>query len=125
MKRTIALNPNLAHNKNQVTTAHHRLAQSLLRTGQSEAGQKELEIASDLKAQAFKLEQQTQTGAPGMGAGRLSDSDKELPGLAPEDHNISQANNLDFRIKQELQNSEAYYREGRWHCSQQCRTAAR
>ena len=111
LRKTIALNPNLAHNKNQVTTAHHRLAQSLLKTGQSEAGQKELEIASDLKAQAFKLEQQTQTGAPGMSASRLPDSDKELPGLAPEDHNISQANDLDFRVKQELQSSEAYYKK--------------
>jgi tetratricopeptide (TPR) repeat protein len=111
LKKTIALNPNLAHNKNQVTTAHHRLAQSLLKTGQSEAGQKELEIASDLKAQAFKLEQQTQTGAPGMDASKLPDSDKELPGLAPEDHNISQANDLDIRVKQELQSSEAYYKK--------------
>ena len=57
------------------------------------------------------MEQQTQTGAPGMGASRLPDSDKELPGLAPEDHNISQANDLDFRVKQELQSSEAYYKK--------------
>ncbi len=33
LRKAIALNPNLAHNKSQVTTAHHRLAQSLLKTG--------------------------------------------------------------------------------------------
>jgi tetratricopeptide (TPR) repeat protein len=60
----------LAHNKGQVTNAHHRLAQSLLKLGQTEAGRKELQIASDLKAQSFKLEQQTQTNS-GMGLSRL------------------------------------------------------
>ena len=77
LKKAIALNPDLGHNKGQVTTAHHRLAQSLLKTGQTEAGQRELQIASDLKAQAFKLEQQVQTGAPDMSAARLSDQGKD------------------------------------------------
>jgi tetratricopeptide (TPR) repeat protein len=71
LKKAIAFNPNLAHNKGQVTNAHHRLAQSLLKLGQTEAGRKELQIASDLKAQAFKLEQQTQTNSSGMGLSRL------------------------------------------------------
>jgi tetratricopeptide (TPR) repeat protein len=71
LKKAIAFNPNLAHNKGQVTNAHHRLAQSLLKLGQTEAGRKELQIASDLKAQAFKLEQQTQTNSSGMGLSHL------------------------------------------------------
>jgi tetratricopeptide (TPR) repeat protein len=70
LKKAIAFNPNLAHNKGQVTNAHHRLAQSLLKLGQTEAGRKELQVASDLKAQSFKLEQQTQTNS-GMGLSRL------------------------------------------------------
>ena len=111
LKKAIALNPDLAHNKNQVTTAHHRLAQSLLKTGQTEAGQKELQIASDLKAQAFKLEQQTQTGASGMGAIRMSDQGKDLLALSSGDHGSSETNNPDSRGKQELQRGEAYYKK--------------
>jgi tetratricopeptide (TPR) repeat protein len=110
LKKAIALNPDLAHNKNQVTTAHHRLAQSLLKTGQTEAGQKELQISSDLKAQAFKLEQQTQTGASGMGAFRMSDPGKDLLALSSGDHG-SEPNDLGSRAKQELQRGEAYYKK--------------
>jgi tetratricopeptide (TPR) repeat protein len=108
LKKSIALNPNLAHNKGQVTTAHHRLAQSLIKTGQTEAGQKELQIASDLKAQAFKLEQQSQTGAPGTVA--KSGSDQAL-GLTPENHGGAGATAVDEKSKQELQRSEDYYKK--------------
>ncbi len=111
LRKAIAVNPDLGHNKGQVTTAHHRLAQSLLKTGQTEAGQKELQIASDLKAQAFKLEQQVQTGAPGMGVVRLSDSGKDLLELGSGENGSTGANNLDERAKQELQSSEAYYKK--------------
>lgn len=111
LRKAIALNPDLAHNKSQVTTAHHRLAQSLLKTGQTEAGQKELQIAADLKAQAFKLEQQTQTGGPGMGANRTSDPGKELLELASGDHVSPSAIELDEGVKRELQSNEAYYKK--------------
>jgi tetratricopeptide (TPR) repeat protein len=111
LKKAIAFNPNLAHNKSQVTTAHHRLAQSLLKTGQTEAGQKELQIAADLKAQAFKLEQQTQAGAPGVGPNIIADSGKNVLGLDSEDHVNSEAKNLDEKTRRELQSSEAYYKK--------------
>jgi tetratricopeptide (TPR) repeat protein len=110
LEKAIALNPNLAHNKNQVTTAHHRLAQSLLKTGRTEAGRKELQIAADLKAEAFKLEQQMKTGTPGMGANRLSDAGKDLLELNPGGHGIA-ANNPDESTRQKLQSSEAYYKK--------------
>jgi tetratricopeptide (TPR) repeat protein len=109
LRKTIALNPHLAHNKGQVTTAHHRLAQSLIKTGQAEAGRKELQVASDLKAEAFKLEQQTQTGAPGSVANNLSDAVKDLePGSGA--HSLSEGNDLDEKSKQQLQGSEDYYK---------------
>src|SRR6267143_1879051 len=53
LKKSIALNPDLAHNKFQVTTAHYRLAQSLLKVGQVEAGQKELRLSSEQSAEAY------------------------------------------------------------------------
>ena len=104
LKKSIALNPNLAHNKNQVTTAHHRLAQSLLKTGQTEAGRKELEIAADLKAQAFKLEQQTQTGTSGLGPGNLAEGTKELLDRPA-------ARELDEKARQQMKEGEAYYKQ--------------
>jgi len=111
LKKTIALNPDLGHNKGQVTTAHHRLAQSLLKTGQTEAGQRELQIASDLKAQAFKLEQQVQTGAPDMSAPKLSDQGKDSLDFGSGARGISQPDGLDDSSKQKLQSSEAYYKK--------------
>ncbi len=49
-----------------------------------------MQIASDLKAEAFKLEQQTQTGAPGMGGNRLTDAGKDLLELSAEESRQSQ-----------------------------------
>jgi tetratricopeptide (TPR) repeat protein len=110
LKKAIALNPDLAHNKGQVTAAHHRLAQSLLRTGQTDAGQKELQISADLKAQAFKLEQENQA-APVIAASGVSTSAKDLLELGSEDRGSSKSNDLDQKTRQELQTSEAYYKK--------------
>lgn len=54
LKKSIELNPDLAHNDYQVTNAHYRLGQSLIKSGRADEGAKELQIASDLKARAFK-----------------------------------------------------------------------
>ena len=56
-RKSIALTPDLKHNDYQVTNAHYRLGQSLLKAGKTEEGQKELQIAADLKAQAFKRDE--------------------------------------------------------------------
>jgi tetratricopeptide (TPR) repeat protein len=88
LKKAIDLNPNLAHNKFQVTTAHYRLAQSLLQTGQTEAGRKELQVTSELKARAFETAQSLSSGQATMGTSRLPDENdrlsdrRSLPGAA-------------------------------------------
>jgi tetratricopeptide (TPR) repeat protein len=110
LRKAIALNPDLAHNKGQVTTAHHRLAQSLLKSGQTEAGRKELQLAADLKAQAFKLEQQTQTDVPGMGQGKSPEPDKDLT-LSGGNQPGGNGNDLDESARRELQSSEDYYKK--------------
>ena len=56
-KKTIALNPNLKHNDYQVTNAHYRLGQLLVKTGSIKEGQDELKVAADLKAAAFKKDE--------------------------------------------------------------------
>ncbi len=86
LTKAIELNPNLPHNKFQVTTAHYRLAQ----TGQTEAGRKELQVASELKARAFEMTQQST-----MGTSRVPD----------ENDQKTQA--LDQKTRSELEANEA------------------
>src|SRR5258706_10580906 len=54
LKKSIALNPDLAHNKFQVTTAHYRLAPSLLQNCPVEAGQKEIPVNSVPQGQGLQ-----------------------------------------------------------------------
>ena len=57
LRKSIELNPDFKHNDYQITNAHYRLGQSLIKVGLTEEGQKELKIAADLKAQAFKKDE--------------------------------------------------------------------
>ncbi|HKG60461.1 MAG TPA: tetratricopeptide repeat protein [Pyrinomonadaceae bacterium] len=103
LRKAIELNPNLAHNKFQVTTAHYRLAQSLLQIGQTEAGRKELQVASELKARAFEITQSLSSGQSTMGASRLptENDTRSLPG-ATETQNA-----LDQKTRSELETNAA------------------
>ncbi len=83
------------------------MAQSLLKTGRTEAGQKELQIAAELKAQAFKLEQATQTGAAGMAS--TATRGRDLLEISSEDGRTT--NDLNETAKRELQSGEAYYKK--------------
>ena len=56
-KKSIALNPDLKHNDYQVTNAHYRLGQSLLKMGFKTEAEQELKIAADLKTAAFKRDE--------------------------------------------------------------------
>src|SRR5258708_3396638 len=108
LRKSIALNPDLAHNKFQVTTAHYRLAQSLLKVGQVEAGQKELRLASKLKAEAFKMAQTVNTGPSPMGTSQLPEPDK-LPATGSVERATTPSNVLDEKAIRELRGAEAYY----------------
>src|SRR6266403_119902 len=109
LKKSIALNPDLAHNKFQVTTAHYRLAQSLLKVGQAEAGQKELRLASDLKAEAFKMAQTSGTGPSTMGTSQLPEQEDKLTATVSVGSTTTQSNVPDEKALRELENTEAYY----------------
>jgi tetratricopeptide (TPR) repeat protein len=56
-KKSIELTPHLKHNDYQVTNAHYRLGQSLIKTGLKVEGEQELKIAADLKTAAFKRDE--------------------------------------------------------------------
>lgn len=58
LQKTIALNPGLDHNDYQVTTAHYRLGQSLIKVGRTAEGEKELQTSADLKSKGFKMDEQ-------------------------------------------------------------------
>jgi len=73
LKKTIALNPNLKHNDYQVTNAHYRLGQSLVKAGLTKDGQAELKIAADLKTAAFKRDEAKITAFTSSEGNRLSD----------------------------------------------------
>src|SRR5713226_7890887 len=109
LKKAIALNPDLAHNKFQVTTAHYRLAQSLLKVGQVGAGQKELRLASELKTEAFKMAQTLNTGPSTMGTSQLPDQEDKLPATASVDGTSALSNVPDEKAMRELERAEAYY----------------
>ncbi len=109
LKKSIALNPDLAHNKFQVTTAHYRLAQSLFKVGQVEAGQKELRLASELKAEAFKMAQTLDTGASTMGTSQLPDQEDKLPVAGSSGGTTTSSNVPDEKAIRELESAEAYY----------------
>ncbi len=109
LRKSIALNPDLAHNKFQVTTAHYRLAQSLLKVGQAEAGQKELRLASDLKAEAFKMAQTSGTGPSTMGTSQLPEQEDKLTATVSVGSTTTQPNVPDEKALRELENTEAYY----------------
>jgi tetratricopeptide (TPR) repeat protein len=109
LKKSIDLNPDLAHNKFQVTTAHYRLAQSLLKVGQVEAGQKELRLSSELKAEAFKIAQTSGTVPSTMGTSQLPDQEDKLPATGAVGSTTTPTNMPDKKALQELETAEAYY----------------
>ncbi len=57
LQKTIALTPKLDHNDYQVTTAHYRLGQSLIKVGRTAEGEKELQRSAELKSKGFKMDE--------------------------------------------------------------------
>src|SRR6476661_4026851 len=57
LQKSIALTPSLDHNDYQVTTAHYRLGQSLIKVGRTAEGEKELQTSADLKSKGFKMDE--------------------------------------------------------------------
>src|SRR5215213_368714 len=107
LNKAIDLNPNLAHNKFQVTTAHYRLAQSLLQTGQTEAGRKELQVASELKARAFETAQSLNSRQSTMGAARLPDENQTSHTRSLTGATVTR-DSLDQKTRSALEANEAH-----------------
>src|SRR5262249_11726599 len=109
LKKSIALNPSFDHNNHQVATAHYQLGQALIKAGRTEEGEKELEIAADLKAQGLKRDEaiaNSYLNSASLAA--QSDGHSEAPfseGL------IEEGKALDDKTVEELKRGESYYSE--------------
>ena len=106
LQKTIVLNPSLAHNDYQVTTAHYRLGQSLLKVGRTDEGQKELQIAADLKQKGFKLDE-TKLGTY-LNGNKLPDQNGNTE-LVKAEGVIAEPPELDADKAQKLKAEESYY----------------
>lgn len=105
LRKSIALNPSLSHNDYQVATAHYRLGQSLLRAGQHEAGQKELQLSAELKSKS--LQRDKQQNELFVNTANLHDQDGKFPEMAQGV--IAESKSSDARTARELKDGEAYY----------------
>src|SRR5205085_7058482 len=79
LRKAIALNPELSHNDYQVTTAHYRLGQSLIKAGQKEEGERELQTAAELKSKSFSRDKEKAEAY--RNATDLRGQDGKLPGV--------------------------------------------
>lgn len=105
-KKSIALNPDLKHNDYQVTNAHYRLGQSLLKLGQSDEGRKELQIAADLKAQAFKRDERKAEAF--LNSADLNEQ-SAFPELVTSEATIADAKPPDLQRQEALKSEVDFY----------------
>ncbi len=107
LRRSIALSPSLAHNDYQVATAHYRLGQSLLKAGQSEEAQKELNVSAELKSKS--LQRDKEKNELFVNAANLHDQDSKFPEMVSVEGVIAESKSTDAKTARELREGEAYY----------------
>jgi len=106
LRKSIALNPSLSHNEYQVATAHYRLGQSLLKAGQKEDAQKELQLSGELKSKS--LQRDKERNELYLNAAGLHDQNNKFPEMVVEGV-IAESKSTDARTAEELKDGEAYY----------------
>ena len=107
LRKSIALNPQLSHNDYQVTSAHYRLGQSLLKAGQTEEGNKELQLAAQLKSESFKRDEER--GTAYLNPKSLREQDSAAPALTSAEGVVAITVALDEKTRQDLRVRETYY----------------
>src|SRR5207237_476848 len=106
LRKSIALSPSLSHNDYQVATAHYRLGQSLLKAGQNEAAQKELQLSAELKSKS--LQRDKERNELYLNAANLHDQNSKFPEMVAEGV-IAESNSTNARTAKELRDGEIYY----------------
>src|SRR5215204_1827350 len=107
LQKTIDLNPSLGHNDYQVTTAHYRLGQSLIKAGRTAEGEKELQISADLKSKGFKLDERRV--GEFLGGNNLPDQSGKTAELVKAEGVVAEPVAIDPTIAAKLKAEETYY----------------
>ena len=107
LRKAIIFNPSLDHNEYQVSSAHYRLGQSLLKTGHTEEGQKELQIALDLKMAGHKRDEEKTNMF--LNSANLHDQNGNFAEILSVEGTVAESNPRDHKTATELKNSAAYY----------------
>jgi tetratricopeptide (TPR) repeat protein len=109
LRKSIALNPDLAHNDYQVTTAHYRLGQSLMKAGQKEEGQKELQLAADLKAKSLSRDKERAEAY--LSATDLHEQNGKFPEIVSTEGVVAETGAPDAKTEKDLKTGEEYYEQ--------------
>jgi len=104
LKKSIALTPNLKHNDYQVTNAHFRLGQSLVKAGRVAEGEKELQMAAELKSKAFKRDE-----AKVEAFTNAVQTKNDFPELISAEAIIAETNAPDAKTREALKADATYY----------------
>ncbi|HEX3557656.1 MAG TPA: tetratricopeptide repeat protein [Pyrinomonadaceae bacterium] len=109
LRKSIALNPELSHNDYQVTTAHYRLGQSLVKAGRKEEGEKELQTAAELKSKSFSRDKQKAEAY--LNASDLHETNGKFPEMVSTEGVVAEAGTPDEKTAKDLKSGEDYYRQ--------------
>jgi tetratricopeptide (TPR) repeat protein len=106
LRKAIEFNPYLGHNDYQITNAHFRLGQSLIKIGRIDEGQKELELAAELKAKAFKRDEAKLDAFLKAEGG---DEQTKFPELSSAQGVVSESNLPDAAAREALKREADFY----------------
>src|SRR5262245_15846651 len=107
LRRSIALTPSVSHNDYQVAKAHYQLGQSLLKTGRTEEGEKELKLAAELKTEGLRKEE-IKT-AIYLNPTSLSEQNSKLVEMISAVGVVAESGPRDEKAARELKSGEEYY----------------
>ncbi|MDT7542159.1 MAG: hypothetical protein QOE33_2063 [Acidobacteriota bacterium] len=109
LRKSIALNPELSHNDYQVATAHYRLGQSLLKAGRQDEGERELQLAADLKSKSLTRDKEKAEAY--LTSQNLHERNDKFPEMASTEGIVAESSALDTKTKGDLSSSESYYKQ--------------
>jgi tetratricopeptide (TPR) repeat protein len=109
LRKSIALNPGLSHNDYQVATAHYRLGQSLVKTGRQDEGERELQLAADLKSKSLTRDKEKAEAY--LASENLHERNDKFPEMVSTEGVVAEPGALDAKTKADLSSGESYYRQ--------------
>ena len=103
LNKAIALSKDVS----QMSTARYRLGQSLVKIGQTEAGQKELQIAAELKSKGLQIDKAKLSAY--LGSSNLHEQKRKFTDLVSVEGVIAESKGSDEKTWKELEMHETFY----------------